>query len=516
MTIPEYYAACKKILYNKFKLWIINDRPFTARQLLLAIQSARVEMAALSADAGPKAIVDACMCRLLKEYSMSSAKGFNRILVKRLLHSFYCCVPAGNAAVPNITAMLSIDSADQSTTGFVLSNAGTVDGSTDITDNPDYTYKFTVTIDSVDVFSITGVGGSNSGAWTFGNWHPNIVTNGTQSQYIAACSGTIDPTGITIADHYNATGFYALHAIMLQDGIITYSMFNWAGTNFGYTRNCQMSVTKNSTTANATGVTIPNIYAPITFSHKGGSLFSFSSFAQRHFINWGNGAKSLTFGSSAFSRSYGGTSSNTYISEIWGLQTITTMIADGPDNDTIGTLNFNHFTMLNAVIEFNEVLFTGFTTPVNSTGTIQGLGISRPMFAANGPSIRFADLALSSTGLLAGSIQLWPGNFSTLEMPKSGKLRTLTCPANGTLSTVNFFPLASTLSILGNAYILFTQCTALNQSAIDQLYSDIDLLSAGVIGATGTISTSGSATPTGGASNANVLSLQAKGYTVTL
>lgn len=403
----------------------------------------------------------------------------------------------------NVVAGIAIDGTNQRTTGVNVKTTGTAFGIVDIANNGGVIHEHEFRVKGVTVFKISGAGNSAPGAWTFSNWHANILAAGTQANYQALFTGQMNATtGYTFAD--NVAG---MHALLVRDGIVKCAHYNPAVADRGYAREIlataqYLGVTSTTPT---TGTVSNQLYAPFKFTITGAVSVTFQRFDGRHAIEWGDGTAALHSGTGSLSKTYSGAGPRT--GAYWGDIRLTYAQMTNVSSWT-GPLDFSPFQVVDAYLNFGSNSgLTTFSRP--AYGTINQLLLTSSSNLGTGTALDLSNLKFT-LGATNNNITLTSTKFTSFVPPNSGTIRTWV--ASGVpLTSVRF----NTLQLHASATITLTNASSMTTSSVDQMYADLN--AAASAGSSGTISSTGSTPdPTGGLSNANVVALVTKGYAVTI
>lgn len=356
---------------------------------------------------------------------------------------------------PPPTLMATIDSSQQATLRVDTAVTVMYDG-VDVTSDAGTTYIMDFKLNGLTLFRAHYDGATGIGGATFDTWHASI--NSTVQALISSC-WTNGAASLHLRD-FNYGGNAGLFSHLIAAGLVTYAGWSKSATDFGYTRTIEVTATVDGQTSNTGTVTVPNIYAPVRYNHKQGTSATISyTWDGRMYYDLGDGTTGYITG--AMPTFNIGTGSTTYTFTLWGLCNFS----------TISLTSANGGARVNGAVDLSNLI------PVSASVTFGGTAGTEFTFAAGS----FASM-----------------NFNT----------------NSTLTNIS---LATGTTIAANTTITATGCPSFSATNVGAFYLRLNEASIGITGATGSINTGGTTpNPSGGYSNANVVAIVARGYTVTV
>jgi len=399
--------------------------------------------------------------------------------------------PSGDGLI----ATLAYDDSSQVRSGIYISCVPTLNG-VDIGSNPGVQHTMTFTLNGDDLFTITANGGDTEGLWVWSNWHLSIDAP-AQALIQANFAGEMGSTGFEMVD--NLSGIFP---ILVSVGLIsvTSPSYNPSIPTKGFARAITYSCSFGALSASPIEQVISNeVYQAITFEMVG--AVSQSVYVVSHdtanIVEWGD--NSYDFGPlSEITHSY--KPIHIGIGGFWGSALTAFDLENGKG---MSSLDMSYATCEDAYLTINGMI--GFTTLLlPMAGSIIGLNIN------SNASLNLGDVDMSAMTATDAGITIGDCAINSFESPNGTYLSLSVHNTTGNANCVFY-------GTLGTAYVVdITANAGISAGVMTNIYANIDAMSTSTPPINGTVNSKGSAQPTGGMLNASVVSLIAKGVTVTL
>jgi len=372
--------------------------------------------------------------------------------------------------------------------------------------NPFALFRHVYKLNGDVLFRITAMGAQAAASFVFDQWHASLNNVNTIARITALFSGTMDANGYTFIDHrrvVGATTVYGLHAELVKAGFMPQADYDPTLSSNGFARTIDATVEYQGVVSPVIAYGVSNtIYKAVTVYVSQAGQFQLTSFPSMHCYDMPGFPNYLSDGAAiSFPVSAG-------IGLIWGLKVIGDFWMRSNDGLSgrcvIQSISSEYCNYLNASLKFDGNTYLTGLNIFSGTGSFSNIELQNTQLGTGDDfdlvGYTCSSFTLNLYGLPYGYVRPPAGGLKDIIFSYSNAIRSILW--NGTTYVANYY---YALDNLPNMTI----------AVLDGILVTLDGLTPGV--ATGTIDLSGTTPgPTGGAANANVLSLQAKGITVNL